>query len=77
MCDCTIASAVVVDGKPAFSLNRPMDANGKEKALSHLQMAHQEFKRLELRITAATVEDTLEDLKTRSGPKISAGLQMK
>jgi hypothetical protein len=54
-----------------------MDAKGKEKALSHLQMAHREFKRLELRITAATVEDTLANLKTRSGPKISAGLQMK
>ena len=40
---CAIASAAVVDGKPASNLNRPMDANGKEKALSHLQMAHQEI----------------------------------
>ena len=63
-CDCIIAAATCADGEPDFLMVREVDAKAKDKALKSLTSIEGEFRKIGLKITADTVIELTEELKS-------------
>jgi len=64
--DCAMGSAGVVNGEPVYIVAKDLDNNARQKAISALTSVEPEFQRIGLAITAETIKELREELKTGS-----------
>ncbi len=65
-CDCYLGSVGCLDGKPAFAMMRPLDDKAKQKALKSFTYVESHSRQLGMQITADTVLEAIEKLKSES-----------
>jgi len=64
--DCLIGAVACVEGKPLFAMPRNLDDQAREKAVDSLVKVEDEFRKIELRITADTVKEIIEELRSET-----------
>ncbi len=65
-CDCYIGSVGCLDGEPAFAMMRPLDDQAKQKALKSFAYVESHSRQLGMQMTADTVLEAIEKLKSES-----------
>ena len=65
-CDCYIGSVGCLDGEPAFAMMRPLDDHAKQKALKSFAYVESHSRQIGMQITADTVLEAIEKLKSES-----------
>src|SRR3989442_3274559 len=62
--DCLVGALVCLEGEPVFAMPRDLDERARTKAVDSFVRVEKEFRVIGMGITADTVKETIEELRT-------------